>query len=48
MVRTNSYINYILMDRYFQYEFSKTRFRAIYVEMNTLFREYYATSLGHL
>jgi hypothetical protein len=36
------------MDRYFQYEFSETRFRAIYVEMNLnmLFREYYAMSVN--
>ena len=27
---------------YLQYEFSETRFRAIYVEMSMIFREYYA------
>ena len=34
----------VLVDRYFQYEFSETRFMAIYVEMSMLFHEYYATS----
>ena len=41
---SNSYVNYILVDRYFQSEFSETRFRVMYAEMSMLFREYYATS----
>ena len=41
---SNSYVNLIPVDIYFQSEFSETKFRAIYVEMSMLFHEYYATS----
>ena len=43
--RSNPYVNHILVDRYFQSEFSETRFMVICFEMSKLFREkYYATS----
>jgi len=42
--RSHPYINYILIDRYFQFKFSEPRFRAMYVEMSMPFCEYYATS----
>ena len=35
--------NHIPVDRYFQSELIETRFRAICVEMSTLFHNYYAT-----
>ena len=39
----NPFINCILIDRYFKYEFSETWFRAICLEMSLPFREHYAT-----
>ena len=40
----NSYVNHVLVDIYFQSEFSETIFRVIYIKMSMPFREYYATS----
>ena len=41
---SNSHINHILVDRYFRYDSSETKFRTIYLKMTMLFCEYYATS----